>query len=256
MALLETKQLSVHFGGVVAVDRLDMAIEPGEILGLIGPNGAGKTTTLNLLSGYLLPSHGRLHFKGQDITGLQPHEVASLGLVRTFQKSAVFGDVTVLENLIIATHLHSRSSLFEILTRNGSFQRREKAAEEKAKELLCFFGLWEKRDQLARHLSYGERRLLELAISLAPDPDLILLDEPAAGMNPEEGARLADLIRLLREKGLTILLVEHHMDLIMSVSDRIIVLNHGVKIAEGEPSEVQCNKDVIDAYLGGVAFDA
>ena len=249
--ILESKKLSLHFGGVAAVNKLDLQLYESEILGLIGPNGAGKTSTFQLLSGFALPTEGNIYYFGDKITGFQPHEIAKLGLVRTFQKSATFNDVTCLNCVIIGSHLHSCSKWTDVLMRTKQYKSREIEIKESANELLKSFSLWEKRDELAKNLSYGERRILEIAVALAAKPKILMLDEPAAGMNQEEAANLSQIILKIRGSGTTILLVEHHMDVVMSICDRIIVLNYGIKIAEGSPEEIQCNPAVIAAYLGG-----
>ncbi len=250
-AILESRGLSIHFGGVAAVNQLDLKLRRGEILGLIGPNGAGKTTTFQLLSGYQLPSEGNIYYKGKKITGYPPHAIAGMGVVRTFQKSATFNDLSCLNCVMIGMHLHACTNWADILLRTPKYRRQEEEVRTFARGLLEFFNLWERRDVLACNLSYGERRILEIAVAMAAKPEILMLDEPAAGMNLEESARLSKTILKIRESGITVLLVEHHMDVVMSICDRIVVLNCGIKIAEGTPEEIQCNPAVIAAYLGG-----
>ena len=251
--MLELKGLSKHFGGVRAVDELDLAVTEGEIFGLIGPNGSGKSTTVNLICGVFPVTGGDISFQGRPITGSKPHQVLAGGIARTFQNIRLFNHLTVWQNLWVA------ENAVEDRQREGFFKRwlsGSARARQAVGELLEFANLADKRDELAGNLSFGEQRRLELARALASKPKLLLLDEPAAGMNLEEVAELDDRLRALRQAGKTILLVEHVMELVMGVTDRIAVLNFGRKIAEGTPGEIQRSDAVQEAYLGGGASAA
>lgn len=250
MTILETTGLTRMFGGLSAVDRLDLSVEEGEIRGLIGPNGSGKTTALNLITGYIKPTGGMVRYEGSEVTGAQPHDLARLGLVRTFQITTLFENLTVRDNVLHGSHLNNPTSLMGALTRSRKYRDQSGEMEKRVRELLAFVGLDERIDAVARDLSAGEHRYLEIAIALAARPKMLLLDEPATGLNPEEAAYLMNLIRTLRSQGVTVLLVEHNMRLITNICTRITVLNFGAKIAEGTPEEIVGNPDVITAYLG------
>ena len=250
MAILETSGLTRMFGGLSAVDELDLSVEEGEIRGLIGPNGSGKTTALNLITGYIKPTRGMVRYQGSDVSGEQPHELARMGLVRTFQITTLFENLTVRDNVVHGSHLNNPTTLTGALTRSRRYRRQTAQIEDRVQELLAFVGLGERIDAVARDLSAGEHRYLEIAIALAAEPKVLLLDEPATGLNPEEAAYLMNLIRTLRSQGVTVLLVEHNMRLITNICTRITVLNFGAKIAEGTPEEIVGNPDVITAYLG------
>ena len=247
MALLEARDLTKHFGGLAAVNHVDLTVEPGEIVGLIGPNGAGKTTCFNLLSGFLRPTAGTIAFAGEDITGLRPHDVVKRGLVRTFQLTTLFQDMTALENVLLGLHLHSRTGLRQVLFSPRMFPPDEVA---QSRDVLAFTGLASHADQLARNLPHGHQRVLGIAMALAARPRLLLLDEPVTGMNLEESGRVMALVKTIRDRGTTILLVEHNMKAVMGTCERIVVLNFGQKLAEGSPAAVSSSADVIEAYLG------
>ena len=250
MRLLEVIEITKNFGGVTAVQDLSFSIEKGEILGLIGPNGAGKTTVLNLTSGVLNPNHGQIMFKEKDITGLKPHRITGLGLARTFQSTILFSSKTALENVILGRHCKGEAGFWGTILNTNFAKQDDGRDQQKALQLLDFMKLAGAKDILAQNLPHGSQRRLGVAIALAPEPDLILLDEPMTGMNLGETAEMMDLILRIREKGPTILLVEHDMKAVMGLCDRIVVLNYGQKIAEGSPVEIQMNKEVIEAYLG------
>ena len=249
MSLLEVRKVSKRFGGLLAVAELDMSVEEGEIRGIIGPNGAGKTTLFNVISGTYRPTSGDVFLDGNRLTGLRPSRIAGKGGVRTFQRSAMFGDFSVLENVSIARHLHARESLFGAIV--GTARGMEKANEARALEILDFIGLGEFRDELAPNLSHGHQRALGVAMALATEPRILMLDEPVAGMNPAETERMTGIIRRLRDEwNITILLVEHDMKTVMGLCESITVLNFGKKLAEGAPAEIVSNPEVIEAYLG------
>jgi branched-chain amino acid transport system ATP-binding protein len=250
MALLEVRGLVKRFLGVTAVDRVDLAVEPGELVSLIGPNGSGKTTLFNCVTGYLGADGGRVLFRGRDLTGAAPHRVARLGVARTFQHVSVFPRLSALENLLVFLQQHQEERLLARLFRTPRLRRLEAQAVERARRLLELVGLAEKADVAAGSLSYGQRKLLAFAGALMSDPELLLLDEPAAAVNPTMINQLKDHLRALHRQGKTVVLVEHNMDVVMDISQRVIVLDHGQKIAEGPPEAIRRDARVVEAYFG------
>jgi branched-chain amino acid transport system ATP-binding protein len=248
--LLQTEGLSLHFGGVKAVDNLTCSVNDREIVALIGPNGAGKTTVFNVLTGIYKPIAGDARLNGKSVIGFKPNKITRMGISRTFQNLRLFQNMTVAENVMIGYSCRMRGGVFTAIIRNGQFREYELAAVDKAVEWLDFMGLTTRMNELARNLPYGEQRRLEIARAMATQPSLLLLDEPTAGMNPTETAAMIDLIRRIRERGVAILLIEHDMRFVMGIAEKIIVLDYGQKIAEGKPEEIQNNERVIEAYLG------
>jgi branched-chain amino acid transport system ATP-binding protein len=247
---LEIRDLSVRFGGVVALGGVSFAVESGTVTSLIGPNGAGKTTAFNVITGFQRPTAGRVTHEGMAITGWRPHRIAERGLVRTFQKTSVFPGLTVMDNVLTGLHLRGRVGLAAVLFRRARVRDEERLLAEEAERVIDFVGLGTRRDESANALPYGEQRLLELAVALAARPRLLLLDEPASGMSASEKLVVAGLIRKIRGGGVTVFLVEHDMGLVMGISDRVLVLNYGRLIADGSADEVRRDDDVIRAYLG------
>lgn len=250
--ILQAENVSEVFGGLKAVSDFNLRLERGELVGLIGPNGAGKTTVFNMLTGVYQPTSGNISFEGESIVGLKPYQVTQRGIARTFQNIRLFSELTVLENVKIAFHYHVKYGLLESVLRIGRYFQEEEAIEEESRKLLKIFHLEDKADEVAKNLPYGAQRRLEIARALAAKPKLLLLDEPAAGMNPQETKELMDMIRWIRQEfGLTILLIEHDMSLVMGICERIYVLEYGEIIAQGTPDEIKKNPEVIRAYLGG-----
>jgi len=250
MALLEVRGLVKRFLGVTAVDQVDLAVDSGELVSLIGPNGSGKTTLFNCVTGYLGADAGRVLFRGRDLTGAAPHRVARLGVARTFQQVSVFPRLSALENLLVFLQQHQEEHLLARLLRTSRLRRLEGQAVERARRLLELVGLTEKSDIAAGSLSYGQRKLLAFASALMSDPELLLLDEPASAVNPTMINKLKDHILGLHRQGKTIVLVEHNMDVVMDISQRVVVLDHGQKIAEGPPEAIRRDARVIEAYFG------
>jgi branched-chain amino acid transport system ATP-binding protein len=249
--LLEIKGLTKEFGGLKAVNNFDIEIFPGELVGLIGPNGAGKTTVFNLITGIYVPTRGVIRFKDTNLVGFQPHEITQMGIARTFQNIRLFPNLTVLDNVRIAYHIHAGYSMYDAIVHNKRYDQHEKALTERAQEFLSVFNMHTRQGEIAKNLPYGEQRRLEIARALAASPQLLLLDEPAAGMNPKEVVELMDLIHFIRERfNLTILLIEHQMRVVMGICERITVMDFGEVIARGTPEVIQNDEKVIEAYLG------
>lgn len=249
--VLEAKNISVQFGGLLAVNSVDFNIPKQSVVSLIGPNGAGKTTFFNVLTGLYKPSSGSITFDGRDITDLPPHKIAEAGIARTFQNIRLFGLMTAQENLLVAMHSHLKAGITSTILRTPKQRREEREAEERAQEILDFAGVGKWTHEFARNLSYGDQRRLEVARALALQPRVLLLDEPTAGMNPQESQVFIDFVRrLVKERDISIMLIEHDMKVVMSVSERITVLDQGEKIAEGTPDQIKNNARVVEAYLG------
>lgn len=251
MEMLKTDNITMQFGGLTAVKNFNLVLNKGEIVALIGPNGAGKTTAFNMITGVYKPTKGKIYYKGKDITDLAPHNITKLGIARTFQNIRLFKDLSVLDNVLIANHLHIKSNLFEALMRLPKYKNEDRKMVKKSLDLLEMVGLTDVRNEKSSSLPYGMQRRLEIARALATNPEVLLLDEPAAGMNPKETEDLTNFIKQIRNDfNLTIFMIEHHMQVVMGISERIYVFDYGVTIAHGSPEEIQNNQRVIEAYLG------
>lgn len=257
MSLLKITNVVKRFGGLIAVNKINLTFEKGQIASIIGPNGAGKTTFFNTLTGIYTPEEGQIEFNGKSLIGLRPDQVAERGIARTFQNIRLFGSMTVIENIIVGMHTQLKQSGLDALFRNKKFFEEEAEAEQKARDLMDYVGLKGVDNELARNLPYGGQRRIEIARAIAANPTLLLLDEPTAGMNPNETEDAIKLFRRIRDDmGITVLLIEHDMRVVMNISERISVMDYGEKIAEGTPAEIRSNQRVIEAYLGREAAAA